>query len=61
LSANPEENDLGSENVIIVCSTDCKECDFNPTGLRCREGEKISIVKTCGAKFTVIPSVELFA
>ena len=57
---NPGENALGSENVIIVCSTDCKECDFNPAGLMCREGEKISIVKTCGSKFTVIPPIELF-
>lgn len=45
------EKDLDSENVLYVCSSDCKECDFNPTEKSCNGSQAIAMVY--GAKLTV--------
>ena len=50
----PSETDLDGKNVIVVCLTACKECAFDPVHMNCLKGEQIIIVKTFGAKFTVI-------
>ncbi|MCK4838027.1 MAG: hypothetical protein KAS94_04440 [Desulfobulbaceae bacterium] len=45
------EKDLDSENVLYVCSSDCKKCDFNPNEKSCNGSQAIAIVY--GAKLTV--------
>ena len=45
------EKALDSENVLYVCSSDCKKCDFNPTEKSCNGSQSIAIVY--GAKLTV--------
>ncbi len=56
----PSETDLDGKNVIVVCLTACKECAFDPAHMNCLKGKPIVIVKTFGAKFTVInPAAQL--
>ena len=56
----PSETDLDGNNVIVVCLTACKECAFDPVHMNCLKGEPITLVKTFGAKFTVIkPTAQL--
>ncbi len=56
----PSETDLDGKNVIVVCLTACKECAFDPAHMNCLKGKPIVIVKTFGAKFTVIePGAQL--
>jgi hypothetical protein len=56
----PSETDLDGNNVIFVCLAACKECAFDPAHMNCLKGKPIVIVKTFGAKFTVIePAAQL--
>jgi hypothetical protein len=47
------EQDLDSENVLYVCSSNCKKCDFNPTEKSCNGDGPMVMTIVYGAKFTV--------
>ena len=47
------KQDLDSENVIYVCSSNCKKCDFNPVEMRCNGDGPQVITMVYGAELTV--------
>ena len=47
------EKDLDSKNVIYVCSTNCKKCDFNPAEMHCNSDKPMVLAMLYGAELTV--------